>query len=385
MADDAPGSRLGHAGAWQAAQQSTRAALWPFVVSRAIVLGALLTARFLVVQIGVRSRNAIVTVHAGLLSWDANWYRRIAAMGYGRAGRTSVRFFPLYPLLARAVSWFPGVGTDAALLIISNLAALAAFALIHRLVIVETNDGETASRAAWWLALFPAAFVLAMGYADSLLLVASLAMFLALRTRHFAAAAVAGLLAGACRPVGVLLALPALTEASRTWRTAPRRQLWSRAASVVAAPIATACYLAWSKVHDGSFFLPITAQVSSKNRGGIADPFVTIAHDASDLVHGHHLGTALHAPWAVVFVALAIVLFRRWPGSYGAYAAITLAITLTAPNLTSFERYALGCFPFALAVASLTKRRDVCWSALALSGALLAGYALLAFLGTYVP
>jgi hypothetical protein len=161
--------------------------------------------------------------------------------------------------------------------------------------------------------------------------------------------------------------------------------LWSRAASVVAAPIATACYLAWSKVHDGSFFLPITAQVSSKNRGGIADPFVTIAHDASDLVHGHHLGTALHAPWAVVFVALAIVLFRRWPGSYGAYAAITLAITLTAPNLTSFERYALGCFPFALAVASLTKRRDVCWSALALSGALLAGYALLAFLGTYVP
>jgi hypothetical protein len=385
MADGGTASQLGSAPAWRAARESTRAALLPFLVSRAIVLGALLIARFLVTQVGIRSRNAIVTAHAGLLSWDANWYRRIAATGYGRAGRSSVRFFPLYPLLARVVSWFPGVGTDAGLLLVSNLAALGAFALIHRLVIVETNDGETASRAAWWLALFPAAFVLAMGYADSLLLVASLAMFLALRTRHFAAAAAAGLLAGACRPVGILLALPALIEASRAWRAAPKRQWWSRAASVVAAPIATMCYLAWSKVHDGSFLLPITAQVSSKNRGGIADPFVTIAHDAGDLVHGHHLGTALHAPWAVVFVALAIVLFRRWPSSYGAYAAITLAITLTAPNLTSFERYGLGCFPFALAVTSLTKRREVCWSALTLSGAMLAGYALLAFLGTYVP
>jgi hypothetical protein len=115
------------------------------------------------------------------------------------------------------------------------------------------------------------------------------------------------------------------------------------------------------------------------------DPFVTIAHDASDLVHGRHIGTALHAPWAVVFVALAIVLWRRWPSSYGAYATVTLAITLTAPNLTSFERYALGCFPFSLAIASLTKRREVCWSALTVSAALLAGYALLAFLGAYVP
>jgi hypothetical protein len=371
--------------AWPATWQSTRAALWPFLVSRAIVLGALLVARLVVVQVSVRSRHAIGSAHAGLLGWDATWYRRIATLGYGRAGRSSVRFFPLYPLLARAVTWLPGVGAGAALLIVSNIAALAAFALIHRLVLVETGEIETAWRSTWWLALFPAAFVLAMGYADSLLLVTSLAMFLALRTRHFAAAAVAGLLAGACRPVGVFLALPALIEAARGWREVPGRQWWWRVAAVVAAPVATLGYLTWSKVHDGSFLLPISAQVSSHNRGGIADPFVTIAHDTVDLVHDQHLGTALHAPWAIVFVVLAIVLFRRWPSSYGAYATLTLAVTLTAPNLTSFERYSLGCFPFALAAASLTQRRDVCWAALALSGALLAGYALLAFLGIYIP
>jgi hypothetical protein len=369
----------------QAVQRSVRAAFWPFVVSRAIVVGALLLARFVVSQVRPRSNGAIVAAHAGLLGWDANWYRRIADLGYGGAGRTSVRFFPLYPLLARALSAVPGITTDAALLIVANVAAFAAVALTHRLVVVETGDEETASRSAWWLAMFPAAFVLSMGYADSLLLVTSLAMFLALRTRHFAVAALAGLLAGVCRPVGLLLAVPALIEAGRGLRQIPLRRWWSRAAAVASAPVATAGYLVWSKVHDGSFFLPLSAQISSQNRGGLADPFATMAHDLRDLVHDRHLGTALHAPWAVVFVILAVVLFRRWPVSYGAYAAVTLAITLTAPNLTSFERYGLGCFPFALAIATLTKRRQVCWSALAVSGALLAGYALLAFLGAYIP
>ena len=167
-----------------------------------------------------------MAAHAGLLGWDANWYRRIAALGYGRAGRTSVRFFPLYPLLTRALSALPGISTDAALLVIANVAGFVAVALIHRLVVVETDDEEMASRAAWWLAMFPTAFVLSMGYADSLLLVTSLAMFLALRSRHFAVAALAGVLAGLDRPVGLLLALPGVIEAGRRSRGLPLRRWW---------------------------------------------------------------------------------------------------------------------------------------------------------------
>ncbi|HXY45742.1 MAG TPA: hypothetical protein VEH29_16265 [Acidimicrobiales bacterium] len=386
MPDESSRQRLDRAARWRVeAIRSSRAALWPFVVSRAIVVGALALARFLVTEVRPRSGAALVAAHAGLLGWDANWYRRIAALGYGRAGRTSVRFFPLYPLLTRALSALPGLSTNVALLVIANLSTFVAVALIYRLVVVETGDEETASRAAWWLAIFPTAFVLSMGYADSLWLVTSLAMFLALRSRHFAAAAVAGLLAGVSRPVGVLLAVPALIEAAHRLGEIPWRRRWSRAAAVASAPVGTACYLAWSKVHDGSFFLPLSAQVSSQNRGRLADPIVTIARDLRYLVHGEHLGTALHAPWALFFVALLIVLYRSWPAAYGAYATVTLAVILTAPNLTSFERYGLDCFPFVLAVTTLTKRRQVSWSAFAVSGALLAGYALLTFLGAYIP
>ncbi len=362
-----------------------RAALLPFLSSRAVVVGALLLARFLVTAVRPRSHAAIVAAHAGLLAWDANWYRRIAALGYTRAGLSSLRFFPLYPLAARALSRVPEVSTDAALLIIANLSGFIALALIYRLVLIETSDEALASRSAFWLALFPVSFVLSMGYADSLLLATSLAVFLALRTRHFATAALAGLLAGASRPVGLLLAVPALVEAARDWRAVARRGWWRRIAAVASAPVGAGCFLAWSKLHDGNFFLPLSSQISRQNRGGVADPFATIAHDVSYLVHGKHLGTALHAPWAVLLVLLAIVALRRWPICYGAYALVTLAVTLTAPNLTSLERYALACFPFSLALATLTERRAVCIAAFALSGAALAGYALLTFLGAYIP
>ena len=49
-----------------------------------------------------------------------------------------------------------------------------------------------------------------MGYAESLLLVAALVSLIALRSRSWWVAAVAGVVAGLTRPVGLLLIVPAL-------------------------------------------------------------------------------------------------------------------------------------------------------------------------------
>jgi hypothetical protein len=378
---------LTRAGSWvRDAGESLAAAALPFAVSRVIVIAAMEIARFLVSDHRARSRTAAAAAHAGLLGWDAHWYELIARVGYGRAGDQSLRFFPLLPLAARGLADV-GLGVGTAVLIVSNVAALVAMALIHRLVLVETHNHPAARRAPWWLALFPASFVLVMGYAESLLLVAALVTFLCLRTERFAWAGLAGMFAGACRPVGLLLAVPAFIEALRGSRGFSRSAgEWAgRAAAVLGAPAGTAAYLIWSKAHDGSFLLPFREQVSSTNRGGIADPVVTIGHDLTDLLHRQHLGTALHAPWAVVLVILALVVWRHWPASYGAYATASLVVALTAPNLTSLERYGLGCFPFVLALTTLTERQGLKWVALSVSAALLGAYAVMTFLGVYVP
>ena len=141
----------------------------------------------------------------------------------------------------------------------------------------------------------------------------------------------------------------------------------------------------WSWRRYGDFLLPLRVQTASTHRGQAVDPVTALFHEARGILHGQHVGSALHVPWAIVFVALAVVAFRRWPASYGAFAAAVLVVALTSKNLDSLERYGLGAFPLVLALASFVTddRLETAW--VALSAAALEGYALLAFLNAYVP
>ena len=349
------------------------------------MLFALGVARFVVDNFGLSSASARGAAHAGLLSWDASWYERIAAYGYGRLGHEALRFFPLLPLLARAFGALPGTTPGISLIMVANLAALAALAVLYHLVMFELGDEACARRAVWLLALAPPAFVLVMGYAEPLLLLTSLVAFLGFRERRYGLAICAAFLAGLCRPLGVLLAIPAVIEVAANWWSLPPRERIAGLATVIAAPAGAAAYLGWVQVTVGSFLLPIRQQFARGHRGGVADPFTTVAHDTADLFRGVHLGTAQHAPWALLLVLLAAFILWKLPASYGWYAVATLAVALTASNLDSLERYGLGCFPFVVAAAMLTKGRGTFWAVIALSGSLLVTYAMLAFLGVYVP
>jgi len=369
---------------WEVASPALRAAALPFVASRAIVLAALGAARFSasVFKLGAIARNAS---HSGLLAWDARWYERITAHGYAGLGNGALRFFPLLPVLARSFRAVPGMTAGLSLIIVANIASFAAFAVLYRLVMFELGDEACARRAVWLLALAPPAFVLVMGYAESLLLLTSLVAFLGLRERRYALAICAAFAAGLCRPVGMLLAIPAVIEVAASWRLLPARERIVGAGAVLAAPAGAAAYLGWAQVTVGSFWLPLREQLSRSRRGTIADPFVTFARDARDLVHGTHLGTAEHAFWAVLLLLLAAFIIWKLPDAYGWYTAAVLAVVLTASNLVSLERYGLGCFPFVIAAAMLTKGRKTYRVVIGLSGSALLAYAMLALLGKYVP
>jgi hypothetical protein len=373
------------------------AVLPQWVVARLVVLGALALAH-LVVDRDHPSAATAVRVHQGLLGWDAGWYEAIARVGYGPLGHQSLRFFPLFPLVGRALAYLPGVSAGVALVVVANVSALVATALLRILVVRESGDQRWADRSVWLFSLAPPAFVLVMGYAEGLLLVLAVGCFLAIRRgsgRAWAGAAgvagpawlwaaVLGAAAGLTRPVGVLLAVPVAIEAVRRWRAAGAGE---RALAVVAtlAPVAGAgAFLAWSAGVYGDGLLPLRVQTQAGHHGGLSDPFWTLAHDVTGVVH-HHFGTALHVPWVVLVVALVVVCWWRLPASYGAFATVVLVVALTGTNLDSFERYALGAFPLVVAAASLTAGRRVERSVLVLAAAGLAGYALLAFLNLSVP
>jgi len=289
------------------------------------------------------------------------------------------------PALARGLSSLPGVGVGAALLVVSNASAFVGVALLAVLAWRETRDPELARRAAWLACLAPPAFTAVMGYAEGTLLALAVGTMIALRAKAWRWAAVLGLLAALTRPPGVLLVVPALIEAMRAWGATSGRERAARAAAVAGPALGFAAFLGWVGWRYGDALAPLRVQQQGSLRGGVADPLRTLAHDASLLVHGSHLGEAMHLPWALLAVALTVVALRRWPLSYGLFAAALLVVALTASNLDGFERYALSAFPLVLAGAGLTAGARVGRTVFVLAGAGLALCSLLAFTGLYVP
>jgi len=380
------------------ARDDVAAALPAWLAARAVVLAALALGHFLVSSLHVNDNAVTFQLRQGLFAWDAGFYRGIAAHGYGFGfvPHEALRFFPLYPLGARGLGVLLGGHSDWALIIIANLGALVVGALLHRLVLVEKGDPQMARRAAWLVALVPPAYVLVLGYSEALFLVVAIATFLAMRTGRWWWAAGFGVLAGLTRPIGVLLAVPVAVEAARALRAAPlasgQQRRWPsgravipRAAAILAAPFGTCVFLVWSWFRYGDALLPLHVQEDVRRRGTVVDPFTALLHEGRGIMHGHHVGSGLHVPWAIALVVLVVVCFRRWPAAYGAFAAVMLLAALTSRNLDSLERYALSAFPFVLTGASITASVRAERAALVLGVAAMEGYALLAFLNAVVP
>ncbi len=224
-----------------------------------------------------------------------------------------------------------------------------------------------------------------MGYAEGTLLALSIGAMVALRARAWWWAGALGLLAGATRPVGLLLVVPAVVEAGLARRAWTGSRLAARAAAVLGPVVGFSAFLGWVGWRYGDALAPLKVQQQGNLRGGVTDPLVTFGHDASYLVHGRHIGSALHLPWAVLALVLVVVTLRRWPVAYGALAAAVLIVALTAANLDGFERYALSAFPLVLAGATLTSGPRVERVVLALAAGGMAVYAILAFTNLYVP
>jgi hypothetical protein len=377
---------------WGRVPASLREALPPYLVARVLVLGALGLAHFVVDRTHPGTPGVAARGHAGLLGGDAGWYETIARVGYAPLGRQSVRFFPGLPLLTHVLAWVPGLGDGGALLLLANAAALAATAMLVVLVRREVHDAAVARRAVWVLSVLPASFVLVMGYAESLLLVLSIGCFLALRPApgragarpSFWVAALLGLGAALTRPVGVVLVVVVAAELVRWWRRLGRAERLAGVAALVAPVVGLLVVGAWAAHTVGDFLAPLRVQLESSHHGGLSDPLVSWYHDATGVLH-HHVGTALHLPWAVVALAMLVVCWRRLPAPYTLYAGGILATALAGTNLDSFERYALSAFPLSVAAGLLLRNAQLERAVLVLLGGGLVTYALLAFLNISVP
>lgn len=374
-------ARQREATSWAGGLRDDLRMVWaPYVVARVLVgFGWLLA-------VGVASRYYAVQpvqIGEGLMAWDGTWYRDIAERGYQSMPAEGLRFFPLYPMFGRVLAAPFGGSSSVWLVVIANVSALALAVVIRRLVLLEKGDEAIANRAVWTVMLFPSAFVFVFAYAESLMVLAAAGAFLSARRGRWWLAAICGLVAGGARPVGVAVAAAMLVEAVRAWRAAAPRDWFAPVVAVVAPVVGAGAYLMWVARTFGSWSLPF--RVQEDLRGEALNPVLRVLQGLGDVFGAERFGDGLHIPFAIAFVVLLVITFRRWPASYGAYATLVLVAALSATNLNSIERYALNAFPIVLTLALLLTRERWERVGLAACGGGLVALASLAWLRVYVP
>jgi hypothetical protein len=287
--------------------------------------------------------------------WDTTWYMAIAMRGYSVAD-TAIFAPPLYPLLMRVLGSALGGGVAATLLaglLVSNAAHVATLAIFYKLVAWETDD-LTARRGTVYLALFPTAFFLLAAYSESLFLLCTVAALYAARRGRWAWAGMWGALAPLVRLPGVVLVVPLAWEWGRQALTVHRRGnriSWGSGVWLLLPVLGALAFPVYASVRlgSGNLFAPFIVH-TQRFHGRFAWPGQCLVDAVQVLASGQfRFIEPFDFFFALLFVVLTVLTFRRLPRVYGIYMAVMLAgvLTKTAPvqPLLSVSRYVLALFP----------------------------------------
>jgi Mannosyltransferase (PIG-V) len=196
--------------------------------------------------------------------FDARWYLLLAERGYPTVplhAKSTLGFFPLYPLVLRGLGWLLLLPVPLAALVTSFLGGLVAAVLAQRLATGWWGE-QTARRVTLIFCLFPGAIVFSMAYSECLTIPLALGCLLALRSKRWVLAGLLAGLATAVEPVAVVLVVVCLAAALRELRSAgwrDRDALRSLAAPLLA-PLGLAALAVFLWAWTGTPFAIYLAQ-----------------------------------------------------------------------------------------------------------------------------
>ena len=237
-------------------------------------------------QRAARSDDALLDT---LSLWDGQWYLQIADSGYNYQpdGKSSVAFFPAYPLLVAGVSKATGMATAAAGLVVSHVFLIGCFVMLDAYLRADRAqraraakaDGMRSMPAMYTLlafGLFPPTFFFRMVYSESLFVFAAILAMYGIK-RDWRPWKVA-VIVGACtavRSAGVALVPPLAlyiwrraAEAGKRWGKL-RRLVAAAGCGILLAPIALWGLIAYVAYQDAALGEPLAFV---EGRGALAKP-----------------------------------------------------------------------------------------------------------------
>ena len=312
--------------------------------------------------------------------WDARWYVSIATRGYEFLGgqQSSVAFFPLYPLLMRAVHGVTGLSAFLTGILLTLACGLGAVALFHRWALRMVPEGP-ARLATLLLSLWPFAWYLyGAVYSDALFLLLVVGAFLSLEQGRVEWATLLGALATATRPLAPALVLGLLArQLERRLRAGER--LGPRDFLPLFAGAGLGAYMLYQWWRFGTPTAFVQAQAGWNQSVGLTHilkiPFFT---EGGWLIHGRY--ALPNGLLALLFLGLCVPMWRRLGWGYTVYAVLAMGIPLlVSHSFVGLGRYALAVFPCFVMLALTLETRPrarVAWfsASVVLLGVLLARF-----------
>lgn len=250
-AGDAPAPQ--HAAPSRSRVRRIAVLVWPAFAVYAVTTAAhLLMLSAMIPAGGPSLRNRLTT-------WDGGFYLDIAAHGYphgfsydpsGKLTGNTLAFFPLYPMLVRAVHGITRLDVPMAGIVTANLALIAAL-IVVLLLFCRLYGRRTSIVAVVLLAgAQPMSLVFLMSYSESLFLALAAGMLLAAHRRAWLTAGLLALLVGLTRPAAVA-AVAALGVAVLLHLVRERRISWRPLAALALGCAGTPLYLLWVALRVG--------------------------------------------------------------------------------------------------------------------------------------
>ncbi len=276
--------------------------------------------------------------------WDTVYYQTIVEQGY--VTEKSSVFFPVYPLIAKFLSGFIGIGSLEALWLVSTLGYLAALILLYSLT-MEKYGSAIARRSILAMAIFPSSFFFLALYPQGLgVALVLLAVWLAQKGRWLGCAVIS-LLAGLTHSTALPLSLILLAEVVIFIRRSYHPWRWVTLLVTAMPPLGIGLFWAW-RVNQNfpAIFNIITTQFTRYP----APPWENLVNWIVMLPQ--HL---LAPDWIINSVALLLTFAsiawggkRRligWAMYQAALLIMVLGIGVNYDPLLSYNRYILAGFP----------------------------------------
>jgi hypothetical protein len=285
-------------------------------------------------------------------TWDGGWYLAVAGGGYPtsvpEAGGSSLAFFPVYPLLVRAVDTLPSMTPIGAGLLVGGLAALGAGVVIW-LLGRHLLGADVADRAVALFAFFPGSFVLSMVYAEGVMLLLAAGCLLALVRERWLLAGVLAAVATATRPNAAAVIGSCGWAAFVAIRS---RGAWRSLVAPALAPLGILGFFAYLWARTGEATAWFEAQ-----RAGWQERVVPLAvvDDVRQLVEDPFVdmnNTVVVVGTLLAVVGLVLLVRSGLPGEVVVFAVIVLGLALVSETLGPRPRFVLAAFPLFYAAAA---------------------------------